>query len=201
MLLLLSLCWVGCSRPGNNQGTADAGEHQVPFREAGQSETADLSPTVSSAVVQNGPYADIGVPFRDPHSLPVGTLLTVRLKDPISSDRSGSSTIFTAVVDEPIVIEGETMVPRGSSVTGRVESAHPSMVNRSQGYVRLSLDAVDVDGRDMPIRTSSLFARGRMDEPQTPDAEAVVGVEQGRRLTFRLTEPVFMVSKVVIPGR
>jgi len=197
--LLLSLCLAGCSRPGSNQGTADAGQHQVPFREGGQSQTADLNPTASVAS-EKGSDTETGVPFRDPLSLPTGTLLTVRLKDPISSDGSGTSNAFAAVVDEPVVIEGETLVPRGASVTGRVESAHPSTVNRNQGYLRLSLDVVDIAGRDLPIRTSSLFARGRMDEPQARDATSVVGVEQGRRLTFRLTEPVYMASKASIPG-
>lgn len=200
LALLLSLCWTGCSRPGSNQGTADGGQHQVPFREGGQGETAGLSPTVSAAA-EKGSYAEAGVPFRDPQNLPAGTLLTVRLKDPISSDSSGASSAFAAVVDEPVVIEGETLVPRGASVTGRVESARPSTVKRNQGYVRLSLDVVDIAGRDLPIRTSSLFARGRMGEPQARSASGVVDLEQGRRLTFRLTEPVDVASRAAIPAR
>jgi len=199
-LLLLSLCWAGCSRPGSNQGTADAAQHQVPFREGGQSETTDLSSTVS-ATAERGSYGETSVPFRDPQSLPAGTLLTVRLKDSISSDSSGVSSTFAAVVDDPVVVEGETLVPRGASVAGRVESARPSTVKRNQGYVRLCLDLVDIAGRDLPIRTSSLFARGRMGEPQARDAFGVVGLEQGRRLTFRLTEPLYMASRASIPSR
>jgi len=95
--LLLCLCWVGCSRPGSDQGTADAGQHQVPFREGGESQTADLSPTSSTSVAENGLDQGGGVPFRDPQSLPAGTLLTVRLKGPISSDSSGASRTFAAI--------------------------------------------------------------------------------------------------------
>jgi len=199
--LLLSLCWAGCSRPGSNQGAADAGQHQVPFRAGGQSETTDLGPTVSAAAPEKGSDAEAGVPFRDPRSLPAGTLLTVRLKDPIFSDSSGASNTFAAIVDEPVVIEGETLVPRGASVAGRVESAHPSTEKSNQSYVRLSLDMVDIAGRDLPIRTSSLFARGRTGEPQAQDLAGVVGVEQGRRLTFRLTERLYMASRAAIPSR
>jgi hypothetical protein len=126
LLLLLVLSWMGCSRPGS-QGAADAGQHQVPFREGGQSETAGLGSTVSAA--EKGPEAEAGIPFRDPQSLPAGTLLTVRLKDAISSTSSGATSTFAAVVDEPIVIEGETLVPRGARVAGRVESAHSSTFN------------------------------------------------------------------------
>jgi len=199
--LLLSLCWAACSRPGSSQGAANAGQHQVPFREGGQSEAGGLGPTVSAAAPEKGSDSETGVPFLDPQSLPAGTLLTVRLKGPISSGSSGSGSTFAAVVDEPVVIEGEALVPRGASVAGRVESVHSSSVNRNQGYLRLSLDVVEIAGRDLPIRTSSLFARGRMGEPQAGDAIGVVGLEQGRRLTFRLTEPLYMASKAAIPGR
>jgi len=199
--LLLSLCWVACSRPGSNQGASDAGQHQVPFREGGESETADLSPTSSSPPAEQSEGPGTGVPFRYPQSLPAGTLLTVRLKDPISSNGAAAGGAFAAIVDEPVVIEGETVVPRGASVAGRVESARPSTMNRNQGYLRLSLDKVDIAGRGLPIRTSSLFARGTAREPQPDDASVVVVLEQGRRLTFRLTEPLDVVSKAAIPSR
>jgi hypothetical protein len=198
LLLLLALPWMGCSRPGS-QGAADAGQHQVPFREGGQSETAGLGSTVSAA--EKGSESEAGIPFRDPQSLPAGTLLTVRLKDAISSTSSGPPSTFAAVVDEPIVIEGETLVARGASAAGRVESVHSSTMNANQGYLRLSLDVVDIAGRDLPIRTSSLFARGRKGESRARDVSPAVGLEQGRRLTFRLAEPVYMASKAANPGR
>ena len=199
--LLLSLCWAGCSRPGSNQGTADVGPHQVPFREADGSETATLGPTTSSAAGQKVSDADTGIPFHDPQSLPAGTLLTVRLKDPISFNGSGASGTFAAIVDEPVVIEGETIVPRGVSVAGRVESARPSTMNSNLGYLRLSLDAVDIGGRDVPIHTSSLFARGRIGKPQARPAFGVVALEQGRRLTFRLTDSVVVTGQSALSSR
>lgn len=198
LLLLLALSWMGCSRPVG-QAAADAGQHQVPFREGGQSETAGVGSTVSAA--EKGPEAETGIPFRDSKSLPAGTLLTVRLKDPISSASSDATSTFAAIVDEPIVVDGEMLVPRGASVSGRVESAHSSTFNGNQGYLRLSLDAVDIAGRDLPIRTSSLFARGRKGESRAREVSPVVGLERGRRLTFRLAEPVYMASKAANPGR
>jgi len=201
LALLLSLCWAGCARPGGNQGTADAGQHQVPFREGSQSESTDLSRSGSSPAAEMGSYTETGVPFHDRQSLPTGTLLTVRLQDQISSDSSGASSTFAAIVDEPVIVEGETLIPRGASVTGRVESARSSTVNPNQGYLRLSLDVVDIAGRDLPIRTSSLFARGRIGQPQARNTSVVVDLEQGRRLTFRLTEPLDVATKAANPGR
>jgi len=198
LLFLLALSGAGCSRPGS-QGTADAGQHQIPFHEGSQSETVGLGSTVSAA--EKRPEAETGIPFHDPQSLPAGTLLTVKLKDPISSTSSGASGSFDAVVEEPVVIDGETLVPRGASVSGRVESAHSSTFNGNQGYLRLSLNVVDIAGRDFPIRTSSLFARGKKGESRARDLSPVVGLEQGHRLTFRLAEPVYMASKAASPIR
>jgi hypothetical protein len=46
------------------------------------------------------------------------------------------------------------------------------------------LSAITVEGRPLALQTSSLFARGTL---QQPDG---VRVQKGRRLTFRLTSPV-----------
>jgi hypothetical protein len=69
---------------------------------------------------------DSGLPFGDRQSLPVGTLVTVRLKNPIVTDNPGFSKTFDAVIDEPVLVEGNAVVPRGASVQGRVQSAYTS---------------------------------------------------------------------------
>jgi hypothetical protein len=123
----------------------------------------------------------------------VGTLLTVRLKSPINSDFPKNSAAFVALVDEPVVVEGATLVPRGASVAGRIEAARSSTMTHNRGYVRLTLDLVDIAGRELPIRTASLFARGNPESPA--NGPQIVSLEQGRRLTFRLTEPVYLASQ------
>jgi hypothetical protein len=173
--VVLCLSCVGCSsRPA---GLRSAGPTSV--------EAASLS--------EDGASSEPSIPFRDVGSLPAGTLLTVRLKTPIISDSPKNSATFAALVDEPVVVEGETLVPRGASVAGRIEAARSSTMTHNRGYVRLTLDLVDIAGRDLPIRTASLFARGNPGSTANPTD--MVSLEQGRRLTFRLTEPVYMASQ------
>jgi hypothetical protein len=200
--LLLPLLWAGCSRPaglGSDSSSAQAGQHQVPFHDGdspeGSARTAQLS------AQRDGSNSETDVPFRNGQSLPAGTLLTVRLRTSISSP--GASGTFEAVVDEPVVIEGSTLVPRGANVAGRVESARSSAMKRNRGFVRLTLDQMDIEGRDLPIRTSSLFTSGRADDPPVAGTGGltVVSVEKGRRLTFRLTEAVDVVLPPAIPSR
>jgi len=145
---------------------------------------------------------DSSLPFRDSQSLPSGTLITVRLKSLIAADGSGFSGAFDAIVDEPVLVEGSALLPRGASVAGRVESARASGLRRNRGYVRLRLESVNVGGRNLPIQTSSLFVRGSASETPasggTPSPQ-VVRLEGGRRLTFRLAEPVSIPNSPDMP--
>jgi hypothetical protein len=186
-------------------------QHQVPFHNGAPADSG------TAAAEDIHLQADASLPFHDSQNLPAGTLLTVRLKNPVSTDNlatnnlstnnlsagnPGAGNTFEAIVDKPVVIEGNTLVPRGASVAGRVESARASAVESSRGYVRLTLDAIAFEGRDLPIQTSSLYARAQADVAgHSQDPTRVVHLEKGRRLTFRLTEPAYVVSEHPVPAR
>ena len=121
----------------------------------------------------------------------------MRLKSPISPEDQGSTGIFTAVVDEPVQVDGNSIIPRGVMVSGRVESAGASQIKRNRGYVRLTLESIKIDGRDYSLQTASLFARGDPNGSALPEGENAanaVHLEKDRRLTFRLTESVDLAS-------
>lgn len=201
-IFLALLGAVGCARPGppSDDAATHADQHQVPFEagdgsppnrrgESPAAKDTDLNPTLN---------AGTGLPFNDSRNLPAGTLLTVRLKNPISADHLGANTTFEAVVDEPVVIAGNRLIPRGVTVAGRVESAGTSNVRHNRGYVRLALDSIQFTGANLPIQTSSLFVRGNTGDPLpqsgVPPGESspAIRLEKGRRLTFRLAEPAYV---------
>lgn len=188
--LLLSAS--ACSAPAglHSDGTAPAEQHQIPFQDDKTAKLAGGQDPASGGATS--------LPFHDAESLPVGTLLTVRLKDPISAENPDASGTFAAIVDEPVVVEGSAVVPRGASVAGRVESARSSKVKANRGYVRLTLDSIDLDGKDLAVQTSSLFARGIASDGKA--SGGVIKLERGRRLTFRLAEPVYVASRHPVPS-
>lgn len=206
LMALLSMLWtVGCARPAGPQtdeATVHADQHPVPFHEPG----ATARPGDSPATQENGRSPESGLPFHESQSLPAGTLLTVRLKTPVAAENPGINGTFEAVVDEPVVIEGNKLVPRGAMVAGRVESARISNVKRDHGYVSLALDSIHLGGVSLPIQTSSLFVRGNAGDPQAAVGEVapgetlregstvVIRLEKGRRLTFRLTESAYVAA-------
>ncbi len=202
-LLLVLLCSAGCARPAGLQSddsTDHADQHPVPFHEEG---TALSGANDSAASQPNGQNAvPPNLPFHESQSLPAGTLIMVRLKAPIYAENPEANASFDATVDEPVEIGGNTLLPRGAPVAGHVESAQASNVRRDHGYVRLALNSMQLGGVNLPIQTSSLFVRGvpgaaqasHAKEPPTEDSPSVIRIEKGRRLTFRLTEPVFVVA-------
>lgn len=198
--LLVSLCCIGCARPlGNQQGSAKSSQ-SVPFRDTADTTQAAPASGSALAVPSEGSGPPREVPFH-PQNLPSGTLLNVRLNDAVSASRPGTSTSFTATLDEPVTIDGRTVLPRGAVVAGQIESAQPSDLSARRGHVRLVLNSIQVSGRDLPITTSTLFARGAIREPSDRNRGATVQLEPGRRLTFRLAEPLALSGQVAISRR
>jgi hypothetical protein len=172
-----------CSRTIRVPDEGTSQESQTPFQAVGASPG-------DSQVVGHDVHPQPGdLPFHNAQSVPAGTLLTVRLKDPLIAGNAKDNDSFQAMVDEAVVIEGNTMLPRGASVIGKVESARISKMKPERGSVRLALESVHMGGVDVPVQTASLFAR---QGPAADISPSTVRLEKGRRLTFRLTEPVLL---------
>jgi hypothetical protein len=193
-LLLVVAFAAGCNRLGaaGSEDKAASGDRKLPFHTeagAGQSSPGDTDHP-------NLAQAKDSLPFASPSHLrvlPSGTLITVRLEHPLDSSEVHAGDTFSAVVAEPVALDGDTMVARGAAVTGAIESAQESSAQRSTGYIRLSLNAISIDGKRLPLQTSSLFARGTAQPPGLHSVRATAAISiqlpAGRRLTFRLTVP------------
>jgi len=181
-LTLLLLCASACTRPSGtptDQSPLES-DRQAPFQQDGASPDS-VSP-------ENPETPANSLPFHDSENLPAGTLLTVRLNTPVYAETSIASSSFEALVVEPVVVEGNVLVPRGAIVSGLVESLRASQVKPSRGYVRLTLQSIQIGDSEFPVHTASLFA------PQASfhnAAPSLVRLEKGRELTFRLTEPAY----------
>jgi len=201
----------GCARSGNLRRTdadakSPASAQEIPFHQ-----NADHPPDYSARpAVPADPKPGADAPFRSGSTalgLPAGTLVTVQLESPLAISQVHAGDAFTASVAGPIIVDGNTLVQRGTPVSGRVESAQPSAkrpgLGPDPGYVRLTLNAITVDGRELALQTSSLFARGTsassLSLAKLPLNGFVVG--KGRRLTFRLTAPVPLADPNSIANR
>lgn len=95
-----------------------------------------------------------------PTSVPAGTPITIRLQTALSSANARAGDRFEAVLDEPIIVQSQTVAPRGSVVTGRVVGAKASGHLNDPGYLRLTLASITLNGKALALTTSSIFVKG-----------------------------------------
>jgi len=135
------------ARSANDQPSTQAQTAQAaPF--SGKNDSADASKTTSKSLV---PQEVV---------IPSGTAITVRLQNAVSSATSSPGDQFEAVLDQPIVVDGETIAPTGAQVTGRVVAARRSGRLTHPGYLRIALASMDVRGKTILLQSSSVMVAG-----------------------------------------
>jgi hypothetical protein len=99
-------------------------------------------------------------PFAAALTIPEGTPIAIRLQEGISSASARAGEEFDAILDDPILADERTVVPRGGPVVVRVIAArHSGHLNHS-GYLRITLASITFQGKPVPVQTSSLFVMG-----------------------------------------
>lgn len=169
ILVALGLA-IACGRQPSVPETASGDAQKLPFdresRGDGVSPTKSLVPAATR--------------------LPGGKSIAIRLRAPLSSASAHAGDSFDGTIEEPVVDEGQTLVPRGAAVVGRVLDAKQS-TGTDRGYLRIALVSVEVGGKTVLIDTSSIFAKaGAHDGGSTRE----VVLTRDRRLTFHLTQGV-----------
>ena len=88
--------------------------------------------------------------------LPAGTKLAIRMIDPVDSERNSVGQIFAASLDEPVMIDGETVIPRGGDVVVKLVDDKES--GKLTGRTTLTLDLVSlkVNGRTVDVNTDTV---------------------------------------------
>jgi hypothetical protein len=94
-------------------------------------------------------------------TIPAGTVLLVRINEYLSSDRNQVGDRVTAVLEQPIIVNGWVVARRGQTLVGQVEAAVKA--GRVKGTSQLGLELTDltvVDGEQRPILTELWKASG-----------------------------------------
>ncbi len=89
--------------------------------------------------------------------LPSGTQLTVRMIDTVDSESTHMGDIFRASIDEPVMVNGETVIPRGAEVVARLTEDQKSGKIQGRTVLKLILTSVNVNGRPVDISTQDLI--------------------------------------------
>lgn len=200
-----------CARQGGSQqagANLSASEEAPPFQQVQNVASGERT----LAIPQDSKPAT-ALPFHTAQSciLPSGTFLTVKLDRSLVPEKVHAGDTFLASVAGPILIDGRTVIDSGTQVIGRVESAQASSPrlgratnsgsnsgsSPGKGYVQMTLTGIVVDGKQLPLQTASLFARGTSPQSNISSRQieasvqsGTIRVQKGRRLTFRLISPI-----------
>ena len=118
-----------------------------------QQQNGDAAPQPSAQPSQPAP-AQSTATLPPTLTLPAGTLIPVRVSQWLSSDRNHAGDTFSAVLDQPLVVQGWVVARRGQSVIGRVDVAQKA--SDGKGVSRLGLEITEltvVDGEQIPVST------------------------------------------------
>jgi hypothetical protein len=116
----------------------------------------------TTVATSDAPASQQHPPFTEtkPLVVPANTAIYVRLQQSISSATAQSGQNFSAVLDEPLVADGQTLAPKGAAVTGRVVAARESGHLHNAGYLRITLSSITLNGKTVPLQTNSVFVSG-----------------------------------------
>jgi hypothetical protein len=105
--------------------------------------------------------------------IPSGTVLRVLLIDGLSTDTNSAGDHFLASLAEPVVVDGSTLVPKGTKVRGRVVAVEDSGRVKGRASIRLVLTDIMQGNKMVPITTESFAATA--ESSTTRDAEIIAG--------------------------
>lgn len=78
--------------------------------------------------------------------VPTGTEMFVELDRTLSAQDSRVGDTFTATVTNDVVVNGDVVVPEGSTVTGRITGLTEAEGINDQGAIRLAFESIEVNG-------------------------------------------------------
>jgi hypothetical protein len=94
-------------------------------------------------------------------TLPAGTPLRVVLQTGVGSDTSAPGSEFSAVLADPVVIDGRTVLEKGAAVVGRVTDVKKSGRVKGRASISLTLTSLVRDNKNIPIATQTYVGVAR----------------------------------------
>ena len=116
---------------------------------------APAAPAAPPAPPDNSQSADANQP-PSVQQLPSGTQITVRMIDGVDSERDSMGKTFRASIDEPVMVDGQTVIPRGADATVKLVADQQSGKIQGKTVLTLALQQVQAKGRMVDISTQNV---------------------------------------------
>jgi hypothetical protein len=93
-------------------------------------------------------------PTPPPIQIPAETVIQARIDQTLSTRHSRAGERFHASLAEPLVIDGQEVLPQGTPMMGTVVMCKASGRFKGRGEIAIRIDSVDHNGQPVPITTA-----------------------------------------------
>jgi hypothetical protein len=163
----------GCSKTATDEANNTAKE----------ANTAKPAAAAKPAVAARAPEPTTMV------TVPKGTAISAAVGQTLATNKNKVGDTFAASLTTPILVEGKTVIPKGTQVTGRI-------VKVRKHELKVTLASVVIRGKSYPLDTNSIAgpkSQAKNDAKGTDKAKAnkdVTLLAAKSKLTFKLAKPV-----------
>jgi hypothetical protein len=105
--------------------------------------------------------------------IPSGTLVNVRMIDSINSDTDHVGQAFKASIASPVVVDGETLIPKGADVFVKLADVKSAGNIKGTSELRVQLDRLFVGGQSYVVESNTYTQTGAN---QTVKTAKTVGI-------------------------
>jgi hypothetical protein len=156
----------GVVSEGSSEQAEAAAESAAPANEAAAPSTAEIKqvpkkesatqPRVSQPQAPQPRASQPQAPQPVYATLEAGTIVPVRLQDPLDSSINKAGDTFRAVVDQDILAGNDVLVPRGSIVEGTLTSVQQSGRVKGRAAMSMQFVSLTIGNQTYPIESDVL---------------------------------------------
>lgn len=100
-------------------------------------------------------------------SVPAGTAVNVRLTEAIDVDTSKAGMTFKAIVDDPVMIGGSTVIPRNASAVLQAVQVQQSGKAKGADKISLKMNSIGFGGRVYEVTSAYVEQQGKGEGKRT----------------------------------
>ena len=92
--------------------------------------------------------------------VPAGTVLNVRTTQPMAADEVQPGMTVTAVVDDPVAVDGHVVIARGAIATLEVVNVERSSNMKGRDRITFKVHSIQTESGTYPVATSQVELKG-----------------------------------------
>jgi hypothetical protein len=146
---------------GNTTTVTGSANNSVRSSSRNDTYAASSRGTTSSTRTRTGNY-----------SIPAGSVIRIRMIDPVNSDKTDIGDTYRASLESPIVVDNRTLAPRGADATVRIARVEEGGLVSGSEEVALVLNDLVVNGRRYRVDSQDTAVSS---DSQTKENATVIG--------------------------